>query len=74
VAELDWDPDLYPDAIRAEIESYDLFQDAVAEATLGIEARSVLELGVGTGETARRVRALHPDATWTGIDASGAST
>jgi tRNA (cmo5U34)-methyltransferase len=72
VAELDWDPDLYPEGIRAEIESYDLFQDVVAQATLGIEARSVLELGVGTGETARRVLALHPDASWTGIDASEA--
>jgi tRNA (cmo5U34)-methyltransferase len=72
VAELDWDPDLYPQEIRAEIESYDRFQDAVAEATLGIEVRSVLELGVGTGETAQRVRELHPDASWTGIDASEA--
>jgi len=72
VAELDWDPDLYPEGIRAEIESYDLLQDVVAKATLGIEARSVLELGVGTGETAGRVRALHPDASWTGVDASEA--
>jgi tRNA (cmo5U34)-methyltransferase len=72
VAELDWDPDLYSQGIRAEIESYDLFQDAVAEATLGIDARSVLELGVGTGETSRRVRAVHPEATWTGLDASEA--
>ena len=72
MAELDWDPDLYPEGIRAEIESYDLFQDVVAKATLGIEARSVLELGVGTGETAERVRALHPEASWTGIDASEA--
>jgi tRNA (cmo5U34)-methyltransferase len=72
VAELDWDPDLYPQEIRAEIESYDRFQDAVAAATRGIEVRSVLELGVGTGETSRRVRAVHPHATWTGIDASEA--
>jgi tRNA (cmo5U34)-methyltransferase len=72
VAEFDWDPDLYPEGIRAEIESYDLLQDVVAKATLGIEARSVLELGVGTGETAGRVRALHPDASWTGVDASEA--
>jgi tRNA (cmo5U34)-methyltransferase len=32
----------------------------------------VLELGVGTGETSKRVLALHPDATWTGVDASEA--
>jgi tRNA (cmo5U34)-methyltransferase len=42
----------------------------VARATVGVEVHAALELGVGTGETARRVLALHPDASWTGIDAS----
>jgi tRNA (cmo5U34)-methyltransferase len=70
MAEMDWDPDRYLDAIRAEIAGYDEFQEAVARATDGVEADAVLELGVGTGETARRVRALYPEATWTGIDAS----
>jgi len=70
MAEMEWNPDRYLDAIRAEIPSYDDFQEAVARATEGVEAVSVLELGVGTGETARRVQALHPGATWTGIDAS----
>jgi tRNA (cmo5U34)-methyltransferase len=32
----------------------------------------VLELGTGTGETALRVLAQHPNARWTGIDASAA--
>jgi len=72
MAEIEWNPDLYLREIRIEIPRFDDFQDAVAEATVGVEARSVLELGVGTGETARRVRALHPDAAWTGIDASEA--
>jgi tRNA (cmo5U34)-methyltransferase len=72
VAELDWDPDRYATDIRDEIVQFDDLQDAVAEATRGLAARSVLELGVGTGETARRVRPLHPDASWTGIDASAA--
>jgi tRNA (cmo5U34)-methyltransferase len=67
---MEWDPDLYLREIRIEIPRFDEFQDAVAAATEGIDARAVLELGVGTGETAHRVRALHPDATWTGIDAS----
>jgi tRNA (cmo5U34)-methyltransferase len=71
VAEIDWNPDLYLEAIRREIVRFDDFQDAVAEATRRVDARAVLELGVGTGETARRVRALHPRASWTGIDASG---
>jgi tRNA (cmo5U34)-methyltransferase len=30
----------------------------------------MLELGIGTGETARRVRAVHPDARLTAIDSS----
>jgi tRNA (cmo5U34)-methyltransferase len=67
---MDWDPDLYDHAIRAEIPTYDQFQEAVAEATAGLETQSVLELGIGTGETARRVRVLHPGAYWIGIDAS----
>jgi tRNA (cmo5U34)-methyltransferase len=72
MAEMDWSPDLYLREIRVEIPRFDEFQDAVAEATRGVEARSVLELGVGTGETTRRLRALHPRASWTGIDASEA--
>jgi tRNA (cmo5U34)-methyltransferase len=33
-------------------------------------AKSVLELGIGTGETARRVLARHPEAKLIGIDGS----
>ena len=72
MADIEWNPELYLREIRIEIPRFDDFQDAVAEATLGIEAHSILELGVGTGETARRVRALHPGASWTGVDASEA--
>ncbi len=72
MAEMEWDPDLYLRAIRVEIPRFDEFQHAVAEATRNVDARSVLELGVGTGETALRVRVLHPRASWTGIDASEA--
>lgn len=42
----------------------------MAAATAGMRVRTLLELGVGTGETTRRVLALHPCATVTGIDAS----
>ena len=72
IADVEWDPELYLREIRIEIPRFDDFQDAVAETTFGIDVHTVLELGVGTGETARRVRALHPAATWTGIDASEA--
>ncbi len=70
MAEMEWNPDLYLREIRVVIPRFDDFQDAVAAATLGVEARVVLELGVGTGETTHRVRALHPSASWIGIDAS----
>jgi tRNA (cmo5U34)-methyltransferase len=68
---VDWDPDTYPEVV-AEIPAYDELQDAVVDATRGLELGRVLELGVGTGETALRIMALHPGASWTGVDASDA--
>jgi len=50
-----FDPATYLGTIRAEVPAYDELQDAVAEATAGIQAERVLELDVGTGETSRRV-------------------
>ncbi len=50
--------------------AYEELQDAVAEATVGTHAERVLELGVGTGETSRRVLDLHPEAELVGIDES----
>jgi tRNA (cmo5U34)-methyltransferase len=35
-----------------------------------MDARSILDLGTGTGETARRILAAHPRAELTGIDSS----
>ncbi|HKI91316.1 MAG TPA: class I SAM-dependent methyltransferase, partial [Gaiellaceae bacterium] len=68
----EWDPDTYLDLMRDEIPGYGELQDAVAAATQGVEARDVLELGTGTGETALRVLAVHPGVRWVGIDASEA--
>ncbi len=68
----EWNPDTYLDEMHDGIPGYEELQDAVAAATEGLAARDVLELGVGTGETAVRVLALHPEARWTGIDASEA--
>jgi tRNA (cmo5U34)-methyltransferase len=65
-----FDPVTYLDMIREEVPAYDEFQDAVAAATDGMRAARVLELGVGTGETSRRVLELHPDAELIGIDES----
>ncbi|HEX3197452.1 MAG TPA: hypothetical protein VHR39_07825, partial [Propionibacteriaceae bacterium] len=56
-----FDPVTYLKTIRAEVPAYDELQDAVAKATAGIHAERVLELGVGTGETSRRIIDLHPE-------------
>ena len=63
-------PASYLETIRAEVPAYDELQDAVAEATAGTHAVRVLELGVGTGQTSRRVLDLHPEAELVGIDES----
>ena len=55
--------------MREEVPDYERLQDEVAVAT-GYGAARVLELGTGTGETARRVLELHPLATFVGVDAS----
>jgi tRNA (cmo5U34)-methyltransferase len=68
----DWRPDSYLEEIRAEIPRYDELQERAVAATAGGQVERVLELGVGTGETARRVLALHPSAKLVGIDGSEA--
>jgi tRNA (cmo5U34)-methyltransferase len=72
MSSFEWNPETYLAQMLAEIPGYDELQTAVAAATEGLEAQTVLELGTGTGETALRVLAQHPDARWTGIDASDA--
>jgi tRNA (cmo5U34)-methyltransferase len=72
VSELHFDPDTYLPEIREDIPVFDELQEQTARATEGVDARAILELGVGTGITARRVLALHPGATLVGIDESEA--
>lgn len=64
-----WDPETYLDNMLAEVPAYRELQEQAAAATDG-EARTILELGVGTGETARRVLARHPDAKLVAVDSS----
>jgi tRNA (cmo5U34)-methyltransferase len=64
-----WDPDRYGE-VRDEIPGYEELQEHAAQATAGLDARAVLELGIGTGETTRRVLAHHPSARLTAIDSS----
>ena len=66
-----FDPATYPDVV-AEIPAYERLQEAVVAATGRRPATRVLELGTGTGETARRVLAAHPGATLVGVDESAA--
>jgi tRNA (cmo5U34)-methyltransferase len=56
--------------MRDAIPVYDAFQDAVADAGASVRAQRILDLGTGTGETARRVLGRHPGARLVGIDAS----
>ena len=72
MANVDWDPDAYLDLMLADVPAYLELQERVAAATDVLDVHAALELGVGTGETARRVLALHPQATWTAIDANEA--
>lgn len=65
-----WDPDEYLDAIRLEVPLYDRLQDEVVAAASATPAVKVLELGVGSGETTRRLLASLPEAHVTGIDSS----
>jgi tRNA (cmo5U34)-methyltransferase len=72
VSDWEWDPDTYLAEMAAEIPGYEELQEAVTAATVGMRATRVLELGTGTGETALRVRAIHPETSWVGIDSSEA--
>ena len=65
----EWDPDTYPAYIAAK-ENYEELHQALVDATRGSQVRSILDLGVGTGETCRRVLVAHPDASVVGVDAN----
>ena len=65
-----WDPARYLELIRSELAAYDELQDEVARACAGRAVHDALDLGTGTGETAKRIRALYPAVRLTGVDAS----
>jgi tRNA (cmo5U34)-methyltransferase len=72
MANVDWDPDRYVELMLADVPGYVELQEQVAAATKDLALGAALELGVGTGETATRILALHPGAKWTAIDANEA--
>jgi tRNA (cmo5U34)-methyltransferase len=70
VTQWHWDPETYLQNMLAEVPSYPNLQAETAQATTDVQARTILELGIGTSETAKRVLAQHPDARLTAIDSS----
>jgi tRNA (cmo5U34)-methyltransferase len=65
----DWTPDEYLARIRARIPRYDELQEQ-AVAAIPFPPERVLELGMGTGETTRRLIEAHPGAWVVGLDSS----
>ncbi len=65
----DWKPEIYLERIRAEIPGYDELQEQ-AVAAIPFPPERVLELGMGTGETTRRLIEAHPEAWVIGLDSS----
>jgi tRNA (cmo5U34)-methyltransferase len=70
VTQWHWDPETYLANMLEEVPSYPDLQEQTAAATRAVPAQTILELGIGTGETAKRVLASHPDAQLTAIDSS----
>lgn len=64
-------PETYLEEIQTELPLYDELQREAIEA-IPFEPRTVLELGVGTGETTRRLLERFPDAQVTGLDSTPA--
>lgn len=64
-----WEPETYLEVIRSEVPRFDELQAAAIEA-IPEPPRRVLDLGIGTGETSRRLLERYPDAEITGLDSS----
>jgi tRNA (cmo5U34)-methyltransferase len=64
-----WDPGNYLEMIRREVPGFDRLQEATVDA-VPFPPGLVLDLGIGTGETSRRLLEAYPDARITGLDSS----
>jgi tRNA (cmo5U34)-methyltransferase len=69
MGQFDWTPETYLERIRAKVPRYDELQEQTI-AAVPFPPERVLELGMGTGETTRRLIEAHPDAWVVGLDAS----
>jgi tRNA (cmo5U34)-methyltransferase len=70
VSQYHWKPEEYLDLMHEEVPAYERLQDETALATRGLEVARILELCIGTGETARRVLAEHAGARLVAVDSS----
>lgn len=68
-AQFHWTPDTYLERIREAVPLYDELQDQTVAAVPFAPGR-VLELGMGTGETTRRLIEAFPDSWVIGLDSS----
>ena len=69
MGQFDWTPEVYLERIRAQIPRYDELQEQ-SIAAIPFPPERVLELGMGTGETTRRLIEAYPDSWVVGLDAS----
>ncbi len=69
MGKFDWTPDEYLERIRGKIPRYDELQEEAVKA-IPFPPERVLELGMGTGETTRRLIESYPDAWVVGLDSS----
>jgi tRNA (cmo5U34)-methyltransferase len=63
-------PARYLELMRSALPLYDRLQDELVLATADLDAPRILDLGAGTGETARRCLEVHPEARVVALDAS----
>jgi tRNA (cmo5U34)-methyltransferase len=70
MAQFHFDPSTYLEMVRSEVPAYDELQETVAAIGASGAPTAVLELGTGTGETARRLLDRLPAARLTGVDES----
>jgi tRNA (cmo5U34)-methyltransferase len=70
VTQWHWDPETYLRNMLEEVPAYAELQEQTASACADVAATTILELGIGTGETTRRILASRPDARLVGIDSS----
>ena len=69
MGQFDWTPDEYLERIRDRIPRYEELQEQ-AIAAIPFPPERALELGMGTGETTRRLIEAHPQAWVVGLDSS----